>query len=394
MWIPVTLFGRLHPGYAAHEICERKQADVRSDIYSVGITFYVALHQFFPDEKIKASMYLDRILLKCSAADPQMRYASIEEVIQALRRKRMMSMANMALLAIVLFALLGIGFLNKWNATMEISYQLKLEHGKYEEAIEMYPQRLQGYEGLYKEGDVDKGDIQEVEGLMRKYGQEDNIKLRYTLGLLCMRMQEQNYYRKAADLLQLPAENKFRYAVPFRHMAVLLSEGMHADTQNEYEDTLYSVFDSLKQDKNQKEILAVLALYQYRQTELSVRGLDQMLAALRKTAMSVQDKKEVRELQYLMAECYFQQGSRFYEMGDFGKMEKSFVEAERYDRSDKNDNTLLRLTLMEITRAEADYRKRKLHLDMAEAYAREMSLKQSETVHGLSIRIAALREGG
>ena len=68
-------------GYAAPEQYGFGQTDARSDIYTLGITMRQALGKAYRG-------YLEKILLRCTAMDPDQRYQSATEILQDLQRKK------------------------------------------------------------------------------------------------------------------------------------------------------------------------------------------------------------------------------------------------------------------------------------------------------------------
>jgi tRNA A-37 threonylcarbamoyl transferase component Bud32 len=77
-------------GYAAPERLKGgKKGDVRSDIYSMGVTLYRLASGRMPGGRLPGlSGRLNDVLEKCMAADPEQRYSSCREVEQALEKCR------------------------------------------------------------------------------------------------------------------------------------------------------------------------------------------------------------------------------------------------------------------------------------------------------------------
>lgn len=67
-------------GYAPPEQYGYSQTDARSDIYALGVTFEKLLRE-------EASGSVRRVLRRCRAVDPARRYASVEQLVRALRRE-------------------------------------------------------------------------------------------------------------------------------------------------------------------------------------------------------------------------------------------------------------------------------------------------------------------
>ena len=67
-------------GYAPPEQYGYSQTDARSDIYALGVTFEKLLRE-------EAGGSVRRILQRCHAVDPARRYASVEQLMRALRRE-------------------------------------------------------------------------------------------------------------------------------------------------------------------------------------------------------------------------------------------------------------------------------------------------------------------
>ncbi|NLC65742.1 MAG: serine/threonine protein kinase [Clostridium sp.] len=74
-------------GYAAPEQYGFNQSDVRTDIYSVGVTMNIMLTGSLPAEEIYKGN-LTRIISKCLELDPKKRYQSMSELKNALIKKQ------------------------------------------------------------------------------------------------------------------------------------------------------------------------------------------------------------------------------------------------------------------------------------------------------------------
>lgn len=388
-----SLLGRQLPGYAPKEVQERQQIDIRSDIYSFGVTFYVVLHQSFPKQEIKVHGHLDHLLLKCCADKPNDRFRAISDVQKAFHGHR--KLMKVAVSFILCLFVLGVIFLNKWETTMETVYQQNLKNGFYEEAIAMYPQRIQGYEQVYVHSDDPREGIWKVEALMKAHHQEKNEKVCYYIALCCL-LQDRSYYHKAAVYLEkLSDSSEYPYAKEFQHIAEELTDDPPLKTELAIEVKLYQLFLRLDQTKESIEVDRVLALYQNHRHDLSAAGLEQLKLVIGKTLPYTKEKSRQEELQELRGECEFQQGSQYYEQGDFKNMEQCYHDAEKsFKNAVRSDHILSCLAIIEIARAEADSASREQHLHNAESYSEEMSEKQRETVQELKRRIALLRKGG
>lgn len=85
-------------GYAPPEQYGYSQTDCRSDIFAVGVTMAELLGDDYKG-------LLRPIIKKCRALDPEMRYQSVEEIIQAIKMKRLFknAMPLIGLLIVVVF---------------------------------------------------------------------------------------------------------------------------------------------------------------------------------------------------------------------------------------------------------------------------------------------------
>ena len=74
-------------GYAPKEVYEQHRADVYSDMFSYGMSFYVLLHHCFPHPEVCAHP-LDPIVHKCINENMHLRYTSFYEIVQVLQQFR------------------------------------------------------------------------------------------------------------------------------------------------------------------------------------------------------------------------------------------------------------------------------------------------------------------
>ena len=92
---PLIIGGHGTPGYAPPEQMQSKPVDQRADIYGIGATFFHIITKRKPEEfKVplpdirsinpNASEHLADIIKKCTAIEPEQRYASIKELLSAL----------------------------------------------------------------------------------------------------------------------------------------------------------------------------------------------------------------------------------------------------------------------------------------------------------------------
>ncbi|MCR5176120.1 MAG: serine/threonine protein kinase [Anaerovibrio sp.] len=89
-------------GYAPPEQFGYAATDKRSDIYALGITF----EEFLGDDY---KGYLRKILKKCHALDPDLRYQNVDDILKAIKRYKWQKPIIMLLLAIVLLVCLAFG---------------------------------------------------------------------------------------------------------------------------------------------------------------------------------------------------------------------------------------------------------------------------------------------
>lgn len=82
-------------GYAPPEQYGYSQTDARSDIYALGVTFEKFLREDAGDS-------VQRVLRRCHAVDPARRYASVEQLVRALRREDFLHRRTLFLLILLL----------------------------------------------------------------------------------------------------------------------------------------------------------------------------------------------------------------------------------------------------------------------------------------------------
>lgn len=168
------------PGFAAPEQCRwGKQTDVRSDIYSLGVTLYnlVTGHSPAQDNKLypirhwndRLSAGLEQIILKCTAAEPEERYQSCEELKYALENyelyddevrgglRRTLNLCLVPAILSVVFLLTGFVCHGLYNRENTANYDVALDQGEkysdaqyYIEAIGYDAADVRAYEGLIK----------------------------------------------------------------------------------------------------------------------------------------------------------------------------------------------------------------------------------------------------
>ena len=173
-------------GYAAPEQYGGK-TDARTDIYSLGVTLYHLLTGKSPNEppyefasirqlNDRLSVGIEHVICKCTQQNPQNRYQTANELLHDLNniykfeRSYRKQVAKRRLVLTVLFALIcGFGYLSYagWTeigAEKERAYQAFLSAGtedlaklrfedaiiSFSEAIEIFPNRLQGYKDVAK----------------------------------------------------------------------------------------------------------------------------------------------------------------------------------------------------------------------------------------------------
>lgn len=100
------------PMYTAPEVFSEIQSDVRSDIYSLGLTYYYMLTSFqlntppfevMPPRLIndKISKCSDEIVMKSTKRDPEKRFSSIDEIISLLEEKIKKNISRKKLILII-----------------------------------------------------------------------------------------------------------------------------------------------------------------------------------------------------------------------------------------------------------------------------------------------------
>ena len=218
-------------GYAAPEqFGGRGQTDARTDIYCLGVTLYHLITGKNPTEPPyelypirhwngKLSAGLEKIIQKCTQADPNERYQSDEELKYALlhyeeeddefRKSLKLQLNRFLFLAgiTVFFLCMGILCLIMKNNTKDQLYERLMEQAQrttdytlrkqiYEEAIAIRPEFVQGYEemiNLYKE-DLDFS-LEEESSLKVLFNQyADDIKTSAEYGELAYHMGKLYWY--------------------------------------------------------------------------------------------------------------------------------------------------------------------------------------------------------
>ncbi len=126
-------------GYAPPEQYGYSQTDARSDIYALGVTFEKLLRE-------EEGGSVRRVLRRCHAVDPARRYASVEQLVRALRREEFLRWGAL-LLAMLLAASAAI-----WYKVQEPSAPQEVAPATGSEAAEEGEEAEEVHEGREEEG--------------------------------------------------------------------------------------------------------------------------------------------------------------------------------------------------------------------------------------------------
>lgn len=306
-------------GYAAPEqFGGRGQTDIRTDIYCLGVTLYHLVtgknpaeppYEIYPirhwDGRLSAG--LEKIIQKCTQANPDERYQSDEELKYALLhyeeeddefRKSLKKKLNCFLLQIgmvVFFFLMGLLCIFLKNNTKDRLYERLLEQAKrstdyeqqrqfYEEAIEVRPELTEGYQGLvnlYKEDlSFTIDEESDLMVLMNQYSAEihqaaDYGRLAYEIGKLywyyyaygtgegwdndITRMKSAVSWFEDACLYGSPEDDFYQTAYAYREIGVfnrditLLVE--EAEDRNIYGSYFENLYNLMKEEITESELV-------------------------------------------------------------------------------------------------------------------------------------------
>lgn len=306
-------------GYAAPEqFGGRGQTDIRTDIYCLGVTLYHLVtgknpaeppYEIYPirhwDGRLSAG--LEKIIQKCTQANPDERYQSDEELKYALLhyeeeddefRKSLKKKLNCFLLQIgmvVFFFLMGLLCIFLKNNTKDRLYERLLEQAKrstdyeqqrqfYEEAIEVRPELTGGYQGLvnlYKEDlSFTIDEESDLMVLMNQYSAEihqaaDYGRLAYEIGKLywyyyaygtgegwdndITRMKSAVSWFEDACLYGSPEDDFYQTAYAYREIGVfnrditLLVE--EAEDRNIYGSYFENLYNLMKEEITESELV-------------------------------------------------------------------------------------------------------------------------------------------
>lgn len=143
------------PRYAPDDVLKYHNASIQSDIYSIGMTFYVLYHGHFPKERSSHDR-LDDVLFHCMEERVEDRYKHVEAIQKALQKIRVsqshhLPFALVFLSFFLIFLCGGFYFHENEDSSQNEMYFSAMQQKDYEQAVMLRPAQISAYQKRYEE---------------------------------------------------------------------------------------------------------------------------------------------------------------------------------------------------------------------------------------------------
>ncbi|MEG2800506.1 MAG: hypothetical protein RR890_01165 [Longicatena sp.] len=380
----------LHPGYASHEVLAHEVVTPLCDIYSFGMTFFVLIHNAFYKKEVCATP-LDHVLEKCVESIPENRYQSFLEVKEAVRvlyEKKKKSVLKRSISCFIVSALCmvtGIYFMQLTHKEIESKYHTAMMKENYQEAIGWKPTEVGAYRKLYNQALLKSAKLSDtqqesamrdvlliMEEMMIKSNQKDNSEIAYFFSLVCLRLNDIEFYKKASESLSyvnqsnihqnMMLEGYKEIAKTFSKQQQITKQDMHylQSKLNQMEKEIAFLANPVEQYEN---YALLLSLYENRKSEFGkecndiIISLANKLEKIKKEHKDIILNKSVFQTDYnsSLYVAYYDKGVEAIEHKDYQKMKINYDEAIRYYNVQKSEvDDVLLLAHMYIALSEYD----------------------------------------
>ncbi|MEG0330333.1 MAG: hypothetical protein RR624_07875 [Longicatena sp.] len=380
----------LHPGYASHEVLAHEVVTPLCDIYSFGMTFFVLMHNAFYKKEVCATP-LDHVLEKCVESIPENRFQSflaVKEAVWTLYGKKKKSVLKHSISCFIVSALCmvtGIYFMQLTHKEIESKYHTAMMKENYQEAIGWKPTEVGAYRKLYNQALLKSAKLSDtqqesamrdvlliMEEMMIKSNQKDNSEIAYFFSLVCLRLNDIEFYKKASESLSyvnqsnihqnMMLEGYKEIAKTFSQQQQITKQDMHylQSELNQMEKEIAFLANPVEQYEN---YALLLSLYENRKSEFGkecndiIISLANKLEKIKKEHKDIILNKSVFQTDYnsSLYVAYYDKGVEAIEHKDYQKMKINYDEAIRYYNVQKSEvDDVLLLAHMYIALSEYD----------------------------------------